>query len=70
MNQTELQLASIINEHRNAIVALEAIVAAIPKQTKIDAEIVKQKVKDSKVFGKLSDSVLAEAEKTALRILG
>jgi hypothetical protein len=66
----DMTIMSVINQHRAAIVALEAIVAAMPNITAIDREVVKQKVKESKVFGEQSPEFLAASEATAMKILG
>jgi hypothetical protein len=66
----EMQLMGVINQHRAAIVALEAIIAAMPNRAEIDREVVKQKVRDSKVFGEQSPEFLSASEATAMRILG
>ena len=65
-----MQLAGLINQQRAAIIALEAIVAAMPQRAEIDREVVKQKIRDSKVFGTVAPEFAASCEEVAMRILG
>lgn len=65
-----MQFIGLINQQRCAIVALEAIISALPGAASVDRDQVKQNVKDSRVFGPLSPEFAAECEAAALRILG
>jgi hypothetical protein len=69
-NMKDMQIVGLLNQHRAAIIALEAIVAAIPKTAEIDREVVKQKIRDSKVFGTIAPEFVSVCEETALKILG
>lgn len=62
------QIVGIINQHRNAILALEAVIASLSKQTAIEPETIKKNVRGSRIFGELSPETIASAEKIALRI--
>jgi hypothetical protein len=67
--QTNTQLMGVINQHRNAILALAAVVAAIPDKSAIKKEVVTQNLQDSKLWGKQSPEVVAAAQKIADQIL-
>ena len=69
-NTNDMQLMGIINQQRAAIVALEAIVRALPQTAEIDREVVKQKIRDSKVFGTLAPEYAVSCEEIAMKILG
>ncbi len=70
MRPTDLIVNNVDNQHRNAIMALAAIVASLPNVNQIDPEVVKQKVRQSNLFGQqLPPAVYAAAERIALNIL-
>jgi hypothetical protein len=69
-NDMQMTTAAIINQHRNILIALKAIVASLPNAAQIDTEVLKQRIRDPKVVGQEKPAVLDASEQIALRILG
>ena len=66
------QLAGLIMQQRNMIVALSAIVAALPKES-INREAVRKNISSCQLFGGLAEKspeVAAQVEKLVDQILG
>jgi len=70
--QLATQLYGLINQQSNMILALSAIVAALPKES-INREAVHKNISDCQLFGAVvekQDGVKAEVEKLVDQILG
>lgn len=72
LNQGEIAVANIALSQRKYIIALSAIVAALPKES-INREAVRKNIADCQLFEGLagkSDEVKAEIERLVDQILG
>ena len=72
LNQGEMAVASLTLYQRNYIIALSAIIAALPKDL-INRDAVRKNISDSQLFDGLvgkSDEVKKEVEKLVDQILG
>lgn len=70
--QLAMQLYGLINQQRNMIVALSAIVAALPNES-INREAVRNNIAECQLFGGVVEKqaeVKAEVEKLVDQILG